>query len=268
MGILGLAFIASSEEVGNEMAMRLVLHALHFATPENKRIIPLAIAVLHLSNPKIQVMDILQKLAYDSDSDLACKAILAMGLIGAGTNHARLADIFRKLAGYYYKDTNLVLCIRLAQGFLYMGKGMLTINPYYSEKFLFNKVSMAGILIFVTAMQDLKEYICGKYHFFTFYLALSMYPKMCFVLNDKLEPMPLNVRVGQAIDVVGHAGKPKKITGFQTHTSPVLVNQGERAELATEEYIPIQDTILENFVIVRRNPEYVEEEKPRKKTSM
>lgn len=122
MGILGLAFIASSEEVGNEMAMRLVLHALHFATPENKRIIPLAIAVLHLSNPKIQVMDILQKLAYDSDSDLACKAILAMGLIGAGTNHARLADIFRKLAGYYYKDTNLVLCIRLAQGFLYMGK--------------------------------------------------------------------------------------------------------------------------------------------------
>ena len=152
---------------------------------------------------------------------------------------------------------------------------MLTINPYYSEKFLFNKVSMAGILIFVTAMQDLKEYICGKYHFFTFYLALSMYPKMCFVvnfgliqLNDKLEPMPLNVRVGQAIDVVGHAGKPKKITGFQTHTSPVLVNQGERAELATEEYIPIQDTILENFVIVRRNPEHVEEEKPRKKTSM
>lgn len=268
LGILGLAFIASSEEVGNEMAMRLVLHALHFATPENKRIIPLAIAVLHLSNPKIQVMDILQKLAYDSDSDLACKAILAMGLIGAGTNHARLADIFRKLAGYYYKDTQLVLCIRLAQGFLYMGKGMLTINPYYSEKFLFNKVSMAGILIFVTAMQDMKEYICGKYHFFTFYLALSMYPKMCFVLNDKLEAMPLNVRVGQAIDVVGHAGKPKKITGFQTHTSPVLVNQGERAELATEEFIPIQDTILENFVIVRRNPDYVEEEKPRKKTSM
>jgi 26S proteasome regulatory subunit N1 len=29
--------------------------------------------------------------------------------------------------------------------------------------------------------------------------------------------MPLNLRVGQAVDVVGQAGKPKKITGFQTH---------------------------------------------------
>lgn len=104
------------------MAMRLILHALHFASAEAKRIIPLAIAVLHLSNPKIQVMDILQKLAYDSDADLAGKAILSMGLVGAGTNHARLADIFRKLAGYYYKDAQLILCIRLAQGFLYMGK--------------------------------------------------------------------------------------------------------------------------------------------------
>jgi 26S proteasome regulatory subunit N1 len=80
--------------------------------------------------------------------------------------------------------------------------------------------------------------------------------------------MPLNVRVGQAVDVVGQAGKPKKITGFQTHTSPVLIGNGERAELAGEEYIPIQDCILENFVILRKNPDYVEEERPRKKTSM
>ena len=74
--------------------------------------------------------------------------------------------------------------------------------------------------------------------------------------------------MGQAIDVVGHAGKPKKITGFQTHTTPVLINFGERAEFGGEEFIPIQDMVLENFVIVRRNPDYVEEEKPRKKTSM
>lgn len=56
--------------------------------------------------------------------------------------------------------------------------------------------------------------------------------------------MPLNVRVGQAVDVVGQSGKPKKITGFQTHTSPVLIGNGERAELATEEYVPIQDCVL------------------------
>ncbi len=43
----------------------------------------------------------------------------------------------------------------------------------------------------------------------------------------------MNVRVGQAVDVVGQAGKPKKITGFQTHEAPVLISHGERAELAT-----------------------------------
>ena len=41
----------------------------------------------------------------------------------------------------------------------------------------------------------------------------------------------------QAVDVVGQAGKPKSITGFQTHTTPVLLAYGERAELATDECI-------------------------------
>ena len=35
--------------------------------------------------------------------------------------------------------------------------------------------------------------------------------------------MPVSVRVGQAVDVVGQAGRPKTITGFATHTTPVLL---------------------------------------------
>jgi 26S proteasome regulatory subunit N1 len=35
---------------------------------------------------------------------------------------------------------------------------------------------------------------------------------------------------------VGQAGRPKTITGFQTHSTPVLLAAGERAELATEKY--------------------------------
>ena len=45
----------------------------------------------------------------------------------------------------------------------------------------------------------------------------------------------MKVRVGQAVDTVGMAGKPKRITGFQTHTTPVLLAAGDRAELATDE---------------------------------
>lgn len=41
----------------------------------------------------------------------------------------------------------------------------------------------------------------------------------------------------QAVDVVGQAGKPNTITGFQTHATPVLLAYGERAELATKKCI-------------------------------
>jgi 26S proteasome regulatory subunit N1 len=61
--------------------------------------------------------------------------------------------------------------------------------------------------------------------------------------------------IPQAVDVVGQAGKPKTITGFQTHTTPVLLAHGERAELATEEFLPVTP-ILEGFVILRKNPNY------------
>lgn len=45
--------------------------------------------------------------------------------------------------------------------------------------------------------------------------------------------------------------------GFQTHTTPVLMNAGERAELGTEKYLPLSP-ILEGIVILKPNPDYVE----------
>ena len=67
--------------------------------------------------------------------------------------------------------------------------------------------------------------------------------------------MQTSVRVGQAVDIVGQAGKPKTITGFQTHQTPVLLGFGERAELGTEKYLPCTN-IIENFVILKENPDY------------
>lgn len=54
--------------------------------------------------------------------------------------------------------------------------------------------------------------------------------------EEDLKMLPVPVRVGEAVDVVAQVGRqPKTITGFQTHTSPVLLNFSERAELATDE---------------------------------
>lgn len=164
------------------MAMRLLNHVLHFGKPEKKRIVPLALAMLNLSNPKIQVMDLLVKLAYDTDTETAQKAIFALGLIGAGSNNSRLADLLRKLASYYSKESEILFCIRVSQGFLYMGKGMLSIQPYYSERFLLSKVGMSGVIIFLTSLFDLKSTLLNKQHFMMYFLGLAMYPKFLFVV--------------------------------------------------------------------------------------
>lgn len=66
------------------------------------------------------------------------------------------------------------------------------------------------------------------------------------------------------MDVVGQAGKPKTITGFQTHTTPVLLAYAERAELATDEYLSLTP-LMEGFVILKKNPEYEAPEEEKKK---
>ena len=70
-------------------------------------------------------------------------------------------------------------------------------------------------------------------------------------MDEDLKPTPVQVRVGQAVDVVAQAGQPKRITGFQTHNTPVLIGNNERAEMATDEY-EAQTPVMENLVIVKK----------------
>ena len=55
------------------------------------------------------------------------------GLIGAGTNNARLAGMLRGLSSYYYKEPTLLFLVRAAQGLVHMGKGLLNLAPKHSN---------------------------------------------------------------------------------------------------------------------------------------
>jgi len=85
-----------------------------------------------------------------------------------------------------------------------------------------------------------------------YFLVQAMYPRFLITFDEEGEVMPAAVRVGQAVDVVGQAGKPRTISGFQTHQTPVRLGHTERAEMATEEYFPYSH-VLENFVILKKN---------------
>jgi 26S proteasome regulatory subunit N1 len=180
---------------------------------------------------------------------------MSLGLIGAGTNNARIAGMLRNLSSYYYKEPSLLFCVRIAQGLVHMGKGLLTLNPYHSDRFLLSNVALAGLMTFLLGCLDMKAIILGKYHYVLYYLVMAMQPRMLITLDENLKPLSVPVRVGQAVDVVGQAGRPKTITGFQTHTTPVLLATGDRAELATEKYLPLS-SVLEGFVILKPNPDY------------
>jgi len=148
--------------------------------------------------------------------------------------------------------------VRLAQGLLFMGKGLLTLSPQHSDKFLLSKTSLCGILTILHCGLDMKNTFLGQYHHLLYSIALSIYPRYLLTLDEELNKLNTSVRVGQAVDIVAQAGRPKTITGFQTHNTPVLIQSGERAELGTQQYIPAT-SILEDIVILKVNPDFIEE---------
>ncbi|KIY48432.1 26S proteasome regulatory complex, non-ATPase subcomplex, Rpn1 subunit [Fistulina hepatica ATCC 64428] len=258
--VMGVALIAMGEEIGAEMSLRQFNHLMTYGEPVIRRSVPLAIALVSTSTPALPILDTLSKYSHDNDLAVALNAILAMGIVGAGTNNARLAQMLRQLAGYYYKEPDCLLIVRVAQGLVHMGKGTIGLNPFFADRNVISRTAVAGLLATLTAFTDAKGFVLDKYHWMLFFLVTAMYPRFLITLDEDLNPLPVTVRVGQAVDVVGQAGKPRTISGFQTHQTPVRLGTTERAELATEEYIPFAP-VLEGFVILQKNPGWDTEDK-------
>jgi 26S proteasome regulatory subunit N1 len=160
-------------------------------------------------------MDTLSKYSHDNDLAVALNAIFAMGLVGAGTNNARLAQMLRQLAGYYYKEPDCLFMVRIAQGLVHMGKGTLTLYPYFLDRAIMSRTAVAGLLATLIAFTDAKfceGYLCfisdafplshltvilDKYHWMLYYLVPAMYPRFMITLDEDLKSLPVTVRVGQ-----------------------------------------------------------------------
>lgn len=249
--VLGIALVAMGEEVGQEMVLRQFGHLMHYGEPNIRKAVPLAMGLISPSNPQMKVYDTLSRYSHDNDPEVAINAIFAMGLLGAGTNNARLAQLLRQLASYYHRDQDALFMVRIAQGLLHLGKGTLSLNPFHSDRQVLSPVSTAGLLATMVAMLDPKDFITSNSHYLLYFLVPAMHPRFLVTVDEKLNPLKVNVRVGQAVDVVGQAGRPKTITGWQTQSTPVLLSYGDRAELEDEEYISLTNT-LEGLVILRK----------------
>ncbi len=74
-------------------------------------------------------------------------------------------------------------------------------------------VALAGLLAVLTACQDLKATLGSKHHYLLYCLATAMKPRMLLTLDAEGSLLSVPVRLGQAVDVVAQAGRPKTITG-------------------------------------------------------
>ena len=249
--VLGLSLISMGEEVGQEMVLRQFGHLMHYGEANIRKAVPLAMGLISPSNPQMKVYDTLSRYSHDNDNDVAINAIFAMGLLGAGTNNARLAQLLRQLASYYHRDQHSLFMVRIAQGLLHMGKGTMSINPFHTDRQILSRVAAAGLLTVLVAMIDAKQFILAESHYLLYFIVTAMHPRFLVTLDEDLKPLQVNVRVGQAVDVVGQAGRPKTITGWQTQSTPVLLAYGERAELEDEQYLSLASN-LEGLVILRK----------------
>lgn len=88
------------------------------------------------------------------------------------------------MASYYYNDKSHLYLIRVAQGILSAGKGVITANPFYSDLFLYSKVSMAGLFIVANCMLDMQNNLVDKFHYVIYYLVCSIYPRWLFMVTS------------------------------------------------------------------------------------
>lgn len=253
--VIGIALISMGEGVGCEMTIRAFDHLLHYCELPIKRTVPLALSLMYISNPEFSAIDTLSRLSHDPDAEISQNAIMGLGIISAGTNNSRVAGLLRQLSDFYNKEADHMFCVRIAQGLLHMGKGLLTINPIHSDGMLTNLPALGAIVTVLHLCLDIKSSLLDKTHYLLYYLTCAMNPRMLITVDEDISWKPVTVRVGQAVETVGQAGKPKTITGFQTHTTPVLLGSKERAELGTEEVLSVA-SVLEGIVILKENPDY------------
>jgi 26S proteasome regulatory subunit N1 len=206
------------------MVTRSFYHMMAYADINVKRTVPLGLALLAVSNPmNVGVIDALSKMSHDPDGEVATASIISLGLVAGGTNNSRVATSLRSLATYYSKEPGLLFAVRLAQGLTHAGKGLVTFSPYHPDRTVCHPVVLAGIVSLMHILLDFDSLVLGKHHYLLFVLACTIRPRMLVTLDEDLKPLPVSVRVGVAVDTVGQAGRPKTITGFQTHTTPVLL---------------------------------------------
>jgi 26S proteasome regulatory subunit N1 len=265
--VLGIAVIAIGDRIGMQMARRTLEQVLQYGKPFARRMAPIALALTAVSNPLPELIDNLHRIGRDPDSAVAKNAGIGLGLIGAGTMNPRVRNVLGTLANFHKEQDATQMIMQIAEGLVTLGQGLLTLAPTYGDGMLLNPVALGSLLVVANATIQTEKLFASEdgdpwlFYFVAPAIAPRFLATVVVEVNGEGPEAEKNlvitrvpVKVGTAVDVVGQAGKPKMVSGFQQLDTPVIIAAGQKAETVDDTWEPLSP-ILEGFVVVRKKSE-------------
>jgi len=226
--ILSVALISAGEETLVNMATHTLEGVMLLDIPRVQMAVPLALSILHMSSAKAEVIEVLKRSAHSGDPSVVVSSIGALGVVSAGSSNSRVQNALEQMEGFCGKGA-AGSALKIAEGLLYLGKGMMKLSMFTGGIASPRKVS--GMLGFIFALLDGGSFVLDKYYFILMLLTPSITPKYLVTVDSEGAPVKAQVRVGGKVDVSGVAGRPKRLSGSQVRETPVVLQLNEGAEL-------------------------------------
>ena len=256
LGLIASCMVGLGDSIAMQLVERIATSSLLLDSPHLKSIVPLCLALLYASNPRPEVVDILERSI--NSGECSVNAIVSLGIVGAGTCSSRILTILDSNFSSVYKDPRASAALIYARGLVNLGKGLFTLSPLAYNKQIIMPRSFVALIstlfIFLESAGSIKD------HSYLLYMVVgAVHPRYVHVdVTDPEEPTSqsatdqspeteLTVRIGQPVETVGLAGKPSRISATVVHTLPAILNEREMAESD----IPLCTAYVEDIVVLR-----------------
>lgn len=203
--------------------------------------IPLCLALLFPSEPDPEIIDALSR---SINNENPTSTIIALAVIGAGTNNTQIVQMIEQQFSYHSKNTKMVSLLKIALGIIACGKGTLSLSFSVYDKSILLKQNLIGMLGLFFLFIHENSPVLGKHSYLWYLLEQSVLNKQLYLVDRDLNMVKGNIRVGRPVSTAGVAGRPVGISGVVSHVSPVILGCDERAVIDEIEYYGYPEDVV------------------------
>lgn len=252
ISLIGITLLSMGDEMFSKMAIRIVNSSNLLDSSHLKSTIPLCIALLSPSDPSVDIVDTLNKLCNNPEPKVVLNSIMALGIVGAGTNNTRISETLEQQYSYNTKCLKAAPAIKISQGLLHLGKGTMTLSPFVFHKSTLVPKNFVGLLAAAFLLIDPDHSpMLSKYMYLNYFFVQASSLKQVVVVDEKMKYAKVQLRIGEPVNNVGIVGRPRKIASVQTHNSPIILQENEMVELGEDDKICPLTSYIEDVVVVK-----------------